>query len=387
MKERLRGLVLALGVGLGVLGVAEAALWIAAPVSDPYAVLKVPVNQFIRSNVPARLSLRTDVEPGLPGMRGPNRFTTNNLGFRGDSLIVPKPPREIRVFLLGGSSTECLYLDDTAALNAVVQRALQRLVGAGSAVRVYGVGTSGHRSDDHVSMFVHRVVHLEPDLIVVFSGINDLTAAISGHDPLHYAGQGSAPDTLGFLQLVRVTATEFQLPRRVFYLAKRLRPPADRELLERIPLRSDYRTLVDLQRRAPTTTEAPPIPSAAYGANLRSLVGAARANRVGVVLMTQQTTWASTVDPRVEEWQWMLYRNGRTYDARHMDRALEALNDVMRQVARESGLRLYDLARSIPKSLEYFYDDVHFNQRGAHRAGEELAAVISAALSAARMGD
>jgi Ni/Fe-hydrogenase subunit HybB-like protein len=125
VRERLVGPVLALGVGLAALGIAELVLQVTAPVPDPYVELKVrrAVNQYLRSGFPPHLTLRTDVEPGLPGMRGPSRFTTNNLGFRGDSLTVPKPVGEFRVFLLGASITECLYLDDTLALNAVAARA------------------------------------------------------------------------------------------------------------------------------------------------------------------------------------------------------------------------------------------------------------------------
>jgi lysophospholipase L1-like esterase len=381
VRERVIGATLALVAVIGALGIAELGLRVAAPIADPYVGLKIrrTVNQFIRSEFPARLSLRTDVEPGLPGMVGPNRFTTNNVGFRGDSLASPKPLGEYRVFLIGGSSAECLYLDDADALNAVVQRRLRRYAEEGSTVRVYGAGKSGDRSDDHVSMVVHRIAQLEPDLIVVLAGINDLSAAIFGHDFLHYTVRGpggATTDTLGLLQLMRITATEFQLPRRLFYLVKRATPPTDPELLESIPLRSNYRALVEQRRRGSPTTDPPPVPTAAFRANLRTIVAAARANGAATVLMTQQATWASTEDPAVEEWQWLLYRNGQTYDAANMYRALEELNDVTREVAAKTGAPLHDLARTLPKTREYLYDDVHFTVRGAQRAGEELAALV-----------
>lgn len=48
----------------------------------------------------------------------------------------------------------------------------------------------------------------------------------------------------------------------------------------------------------------------------------------------------------------------------------------MRGLADEHGLALYDLARSMLKSLEFFYDDVHFNVEGARVAGLGLAQTI-----------
>jgi hypothetical protein len=181
-------------------------------------------------------------------------------------------------------------------------------------------------------------------------------------------GGASAPDTLGLLRLLRATSTEFQLPRRLYYLVKRVTPPIEPELLETIPLRSDYRRLVDLRRQGPVTTDVPPVPTRAYGANLRS-PSAAHANQVRVVLMTQQTTWASTVDPGVEEWQDAASRREDADDADHGSGARGA------ECRREAGSRgtpgpSCTTARSIPKSSEHFSTTTHFNLRGARRRRE-----------------
>jgi hypothetical protein len=48
----------------------------------------------------------------------------------------------------------------------------------------------------------------------------------------------------------------------------------------------------------------------------------------------------------------------------------------MRELAIENDIPLYDLARSMPKSLDLMYDDVHFTERGAALAAEELASLI-----------
>jgi hypothetical protein len=91
--------------------------------------------------------------------------------------------------------------------------------------------------------------------------------------------------------------------------------------------------------------------------------------------MTQQTTWTSS-DPKIKDWQWILYRGGVTYREEVMHEALESMNDVMREVAESNSVPTYDLARVFPNSSEYFYDDVHFNVNGAREAGLGLASVI-----------
>jgi len=59
-----------------------------------------------------------------------------------------------------------------------------------------------------------------------------------------------------------------------------------------------------------------------------------------------------------------------------MHQALELMNDSMRRTADSMDMPLYDLARLMPKSTEFFYDDVHFNTNGARVAGTQIAAVI-----------
>ncbi len=369
----------AVGLGLAAastvvaLSVAELALRAFAPVEDPYASRK-SVNLYVRSRYPPNLRLTTEAEDGLPGVRGQNRFTTNNWGFRGDALLVPKPQGEVRVFLVGGSTTECLFLDDEDSLNAVVQRALQRHAAEHVTFRVFGAGKSGDRSDDHVSMIVHRLVQLEPDAIVVFAGFNDLLAVVNGYDFVEHAFPNQNIDEgLGFWRLARMIATETQLGRRVFYLLKGWPAPDAATFTGELPLKSLYGWGVQRQQAAPGANHLPPLDLRPFDTNLRTIAGAARAHGVEVVFMTQQSTWNSPSDVQAGNWHWMRYANEVTYDEEVMHHALDAVNDVTRTVGRELGIPVYDLARSIPKSLEFFYDDVHFNVRGAAVAGEALA--------------
>ena len=60
-----------------------------------------------------------------------------------------------------------------------------------------------------------------------------------------------------------------------------------------------------------------------------------------------------------------------------MDRGLDSLNNITRMVAANQMVALFDLADSIPKSTQYFYDDCHFNVAGARFAGEKLAAFLA----------
>lgn len=366
--RKITGLLITIITVLGCIVLAELFLAFTAPVPDPYEALKYEqvLNQYIKSEFPPDYRIVTEVEEGLPGMQGRNIFSTNNMGFRGDNLFMPKPKNEFRIFMIGGSTTECLYIDDSQSINAILQHYLQKHVNSTISVKVYNAGKSGDASDDHISMLAHRVVHLEPDMIIVLSGINDLTRSIYNYDYLHYVKtfRNKYPILLLF-------ATEFQIPRRLYYAMKRI-SPTDRDILERITLRSDYKRKVELRKSTAATDEKPRADIGSYTKNLKSIIGFANSHGIELVFVTQQSTWNSTIDPNVSDWHWMLQRYGRTYREDFMDKALESLNEAMRQVSLEYSIPVYDLARLIPKSSEFFYDDVHFNVKGASIVGMGL---------------
>ena len=142
-------LFISLAIGIGSL---EILLRLVNPLSDPYAAVKES-GFFIRSQHLPHRDLLIRAEPGLHGLEGQSRWTTNNFGFRGhrsyprrrhprldgSELALPKPLGEYRIFIIGGSSAECMMLDDHDSLDAVLQRKLRRHK-RGSNVRVYNAG-------------------------------------------------------------------------------------------------------------------------------------------------------------------------------------------------------------------------------------------------------
>ncbi len=342
------------------------------PFPDPFAGEKLD-NDYIPSAHQANATLQIEVEDGLPGVSGTNSFTTNNVGFRGEALTLPKPTNEYRVVLVGGSTIECLGLADEDSIDQVLQTALAAQAPAGTVVRVYNAGKSGDRSPDHVAMLTQRIVHLQPDAVVVFAGINDLLGAMHGYDYLHSGGS-----SFSLQRTFQLAATEFQIPRRLHALARRLRRP-ERAVIEEIGWRTNYREKAAVQRSRPTTDAAPQTDLGHFEANMTTIAALSEAHGFVLALITQASTWNSSIDPRAKDWHWMRYRNNVVYGEAVMDSALEQYNGVIRQLASDRQLVLYDLAATAPKSLDLFFDDVHFNVAGAAQAGRGLAQALVAA--------
>ena len=346
------------------------------PLPDPYEALKTPCQcHYIPSQFSPNFRLSLEAEEGLPGIPGKNVFTTNNMGFRGDNLASPKPQGEFRIFIVGGSTAECITVDDSQAINTALQNELTRDIPAGITAKVYNAGKSGDRSDDHIAMIVHRLVHLEPDMIVVFAGFNDLSASINNADYLHYRSNRDEK-RLTARTVVMMLVTEFELGRRVHNVIRSLTGKTDRQVFEEIPVKTNYREKVKVRLSVPVSNETPRTDLPAYRRNLTTIEGVARAHGIRLIFMTQPSSWNSSIDPSIRNWHWITYRAGKTYSEDSMDAALTLMNNIMLEVSTERGVPVLDLAKSIPKSTEFFIDDVHFTAKGAQEIGTQLASFI-----------
>lgn len=358
--------------------IGEICLTLFFPIDDPYQMAKDSQSQnfkYIESQFLPHQNFIFYPEPELSRMPNQARFTTNNMGLRGSDIALPKPKDEFRIFMVGGSTTECLFLDDTLATSYLLEKYINRRLQEKKDIKIYNAGKSGDRSYDHIAMISQRIVHLQPDMLIVFAGINDLTAAIYNADYIHPVVESSK--SLSFRRLLIYIATEFQLPRRFYYLIRRISGgKSDDDMLMTISYRSDYKRLVELRRSHPVSEQFPRIDLGSYRSNLKSIIGLARVHNIRLLLMTQATTWNSDIDPETADWHWATFRNGITYSEQNLEMALKEYNDVMRQLAAENEVLLFDLAQSIPKSLEFFYDDCHFNIHGAGWAAEKLGAYL-----------
>ncbi|HET7233559.1 MAG TPA: SGNH/GDSL hydrolase family protein [Longimicrobium sp.] len=359
------GALLAVGSLLLSLALAEAALRVAHPLPDPYARYKTeplayPNTPYVPSAWAPGERIAMRAEPGLPGVDTTRRwFTTNALGFRGGPLAIPKPAGEVRVFMVGGSTTECFFLDDREAVSARLQAYLRQAL-PGANVRVYAAAHSGDRSWDHVAMVSQRIAHLQPDVIVVFAGINDVNAGITGRDYLmRDVGKPLQRGTLA-----KMVVSELQVARLV-HLALAPRPARARVIT------SEVGKAAERVRSLPVTPFPHRPDPAPYAANLATLAGIARAHGARMVMMTQATTWMGP-DPRARRWFWLGGTRAHHPEAA-LDSAMRQYNRAMIDVGARQGVPVYDLFNQIPRTTEYFYDDVHFNVRGADTAARQLA--------------
>lgn len=346
--------------------------WI-APVNDPFERYKNPEqlnSLYIESQFKPNSRFTFEIEKRLPDMDSSVVFTTNNFGFRGDSLIHPKPENEYRIFIIGGSTTENLFIDDNWGFERKIQEKLQNSVQS-KKVKVYNAGKSGDATPDHLSMLVHRINHLQPDLVVLFPGINDLNRLLGGYDYLHFP---KPTETLSnsTLQQIKFFLSNFQIVRRLINVINSEKPDARTSIF----LKTNYEDKVREVMALPLVDEMPKPDFDIYRRNLLSFVGAVKSQGTNLLLMTQTHTWSEEADDFLKTNHWMTGVGQIRYPEQKLSQALAEMNGILVGIAAEEEIVLLDLEKEIPKTSEYFYDDCHFNKGGISKSAELISGTI-----------
>jgi len=365
--------VITLPVLIVIMFLAEIVLRNFFPVNDPFERFKNRYeNPFIPSQMPAHAKYRFTSDEDLQAMDTAMNYTTNNVGFRGDSLEIPKPAGEMRIFIIGGSTTQCLYIDDAKSMNRVLQTSLRETF-PGRNIKVYSAAKSGDATAEHLAMLSQRIIQMQPDMVIVFSGINDLRKSIQRYDHLHTGAIKQYSPRYLFL-----AATDFQMGRRMYYLFRRKEKEEEREL---IPLKTNYNELFRIQQQTPESDSTPYINAQPYSVNLNSIAGICLANDVPLVFVPNQSTWNSKTDTAMRTRHWLLTCGKVRYKEEYLERGLDVFNDTMRAISERKNISLFDLPKVMPGSGYYFYDDCHFNNNGSIAAGKMLAIFITPLVS------
>jgi lysophospholipase L1-like esterase len=300
--------------------------------------------------------LNTAPRAGARVLAFSKRASFNSLGYRSPERPLGKPPGVVRVLCSGGSTTFDLLAErDEASWPWLLEG---RLRATGEPVEVWNAGFPGWTSLENLIALELRDLDLTPDLALLFQGINDLQPAAHvpfdrqyerGHAEVSRQALGFGVPPVPFWErsiLLELLKNAVAGPRDPW---ARFQPTANRG-----------------PRRAQITGEG----IAAFGRNVRSFTAVARARGVTVVLVTQTIRLRRA--HRAEDLHYVAeWIPGLAPEAAPGE--LERLNDVLRSLAREEGVRVIDAAREAGWEDADFGDPLHFSAAGAEKLARLLA--------------
>ena len=289
--------------------------------------------------------------------------------------------QEVRIAVIGGSTVECIALQPEKRWPAILERLL-RSKNDEQLVSVLNLGISDQSTPTHLATLVQHAIKLDLDAIVYMLGANELQRAADNWQPMLNTKSYTAID-MSRTSVVSYLLTRTQTGRRiqaVRYPGEGLQVSGEQALNGK-PYFSE---VLAMRLQLPLLPHEPKIPAAAlqdYKKDILSLAAIAQEHDIRVLFTTQPMLWKETPLPEEEgvDWLGMYEYQGKNYRlaARTSARLLESLNQQLLQTCREQQLACLDLASGIPRSLEYFYDPVHFNEKGAERVAELVASSLS----------
>tara|TARA_B100000214_G_scaffold371707_1_gene348573 strand:- start:214 stop:1356 length:1143 start_codon:yes stop_codon:yes gene_type:complete len=336
-----------------------------------YPIEQINNNQYIPSSHDANQKYHISSNEGLYGIDSNIIFTTNNFGFRGDNLTEEKNISEYRIFLIGGSTIENLYIDDLKSVEKRLQKKLQSVIDTSMQIKVLNAGKSGDISTDHLSMIAHRINHLKPNLIVLLCGINDFRRSINNYDYLHMPKKESAHISKMFK---KVLTRYSQITRRVLILKNNIN--IDNHI-EKITFITRHKQLFKNNQKKEEIRFTKQYSTKYYENNLKSIVGLCKINNISLILLTQPTTWNSKQSDEINKCHWMTYaENNKRYFTVDLQNGMKKFNDITKKISYENNVILLDLDKIIPPTEKYFFDDCHFNNEGVILTSELLSKII-----------
>ena len=95
---------------------------------------------------------------------------------------------DLTIAFLGGSTTECVYVEEDNRFPYLTGRLLERQTHL--KVNSYNAGRSGNNTLHSINVLMNKVVNLKPDIVVLMENINDL--AILMYDKTYWNDQSLA---------------------------------------------------------------------------------------------------------------------------------------------------------------------------------------------------
>jgi lysophospholipase L1-like esterase len=297
----------------------------------------------------------------IPVIEKQTVHTKNSLGFRG-----PEMPQHLSeatsIIAVGGSATECFYLNDK---NCWTNLLLQALKKHDTTVWVNNAGYQGHSTYGHFILIDTYIKQLKPDYILLMAGFNE----IDRYDIMEnesVAKNSKKNTSWGWLkrnsELVNLALNiQRHLMADKFSVTDGYVNLKDKKI--RHINKSQYQVDSTLKVQLPLIKN--------YAKRLQKIIDTCLANQMKPVLITQPILYGDGIDSLSGvNLETIEFRAG--YNGLLTWRILEGYNDVTRRLARQNAVPLIDLAKEMPKNSLYFYDICHFTNEGCKQVSNIL---------------
>ncbi|MCP9899002.1 SGNH/GDSL hydrolase family protein [Vulcanococcus limneticus Candia 3B3] len=300
------------------------------------------------------------------------RLRTDENGYILPSGALPKITSTI--LFLGGSTTECLFVDEDKRLSYLVAK---KLSNSTTKARSLNAGVSGNNSMHSLNTLINKGLSSKPDIIVMMHNVNDLSVLLRTRGNYWSENKFMVDESRSLIyeikpQMVDFARLNFPVTYKGIAISRSILTLAKDKIFARFfapnkdVIAPEYASNVYLtaQNKIKIRSE--------FRRSLERFVYFVKSSGSTPVLMTQMNRFTDSPPKflliHMEEG---LSEYGFTY-AEFRD-IYNEFNTIIRTVANEQGILLIDLAKKIPQDKEFIYDGVHLNNKGSILASDIVA--------------
>ena len=308
--------------------------------------------------LPPNMHRIVDVRAGIPGINGKQLVTTDSKGFRTTRDIDYQNNESYRIFAIGGSTTEQIYLDDRNTWTHLLQGHLSKTTKLD--VEVINTGVSGLRAKHHLATF-RNIIGLQPDLVLFLIGLNDWNWHIKE------AFQEDTQDTKIAAYRANFLLRETLIGNFISVVYYSLNDTAK----DKVPLiREDYGEYYSNQRdslsRAKVFSFHPEVVHQNYKKHLLEISNTCHENNIKCLFITQPNGYQNDANEVFKKGFWMTPPNEPyALDFESMVDIASLYNSFLLRFSMDNDHIACDAALELAPTFENFYDDCHFNTKGA----------------------
>jgi hypothetical protein len=285
-----------------------------------------------------------------------------------DGFIIPSKKYDdpdISMVFLGGSTTECRFMDEEQRFPYLTGALLEKKLGI--KINSYNAARSGNHSLHSLDILLNKVMPIEPQIVVMMHNINDFVILLyeksywNHNSPRSVIIDMNDEIVSNFVKIIRdryipnLAAEMHRLGKSVRSLWKS-RPQGGNLSDQR-----DEFAQVRGKKRVINQSEL----TGQFEMNLQCFIDICKARKIVPVLMTMASRLKATPDKVIAAGI-----RDAGLDYAEFKGLFDAFNDAIRRKALKNQVILVDLAKGIPPEREYFYDVVHHNPKGSVKAAE-----------------
>jgi hypothetical protein len=270
---------------------------------------------------------------------------TDENGFIIPSRIYNDP--DLTLVFLGGSTTECLYLEEENRFPYLIGRLIQK--DTGLKVNSYNSARSGNNSLHSIDILLNKVIPIKPNITVMMHNINDLSILL--HEKTYWnknifrSPLVEIPEGKSFREFFK-TIKNLTIPYLYIYFRDMIKP------LDEFEASRGEKIIIDKEK---LTKE--------FKINLEIFISICQAKNMIPVLMTMQNRFKDNPDPFIINAMKNVEASGISY--KEFKLIFDMFNASIIQIGVLRNVPVVDLAKNVPQEKEYIYDEVHFNDNGS----------------------